>query len=64
MRVSVFLKAGVYRAGLLKTSVSRLIPMTELIDQLKGNYLKGRGGGGGKGVIIFRADGLGRVKIF
>ena len=49
MRVSVFLKAGVYRAGLLKTSVSRLIPMTELIDQLKGNYLKGRGGGGGEG---------------
>ena len=62
MRVSVFLKAGVYRAGLLNTSVSRLIPMTELIDQLKGNYL--RQGGWGEGVIIVRADGLEMVKIF
>ena len=31
MRVYVYLKAGVYRAGLSNTSVSRLIPMTEFL---------------------------------
>ena len=45
----------------MNTTVSGLFRMTELIDQLKENYLKGGRGGG---VIIFWADGLGRVKIF
>ena len=43
----------------MNTTVSGLFRMTELIDQLKENYLEGGGG-----VIIFWADGLGRVKIF
>ena len=38
---------GFHRAGLLNATVSGLFRMTELIDQLKENYLKGGRGGGG-----------------